>query len=528
MATTFSVSSKSSILGNIDFAVSPKDGLFKDEIFFLWAEAKRGNKEDIYESFVQLILTIGQAHTHEKLQPPAFLGAFDAEKIAFIPYSKIHEVFYQNDFNWNVTPSDHETKEFRTLYEKVRKIIENDIPWETYLFDFEKDEKELRRFIKDNFVLGKLGTTKIEITENNFVHIFYKWLETVKPKIAVKWETEAYKYKIYERDFYLADLISENDETIENLLVQLRKTYYKTEVDLRNEFFKEIRFTDGGEAYRSFWAKYHRPPQEIFRQEIRNRQDLLVLPNFRERNGAFFTPPQWVELSQQYIADVLGETWQDEYYVWDCAAGTGNLLNGLTRPYRIFASTLDSGDVKIMHEDIDNRRSILLKEHVFQFDFLNDDFSQLPDSLQKIIANPEKRKKLIIYINPPYAEAGSTVKRDSKVGVTNDTMVHKKYCANIGTYAKREMFVQFFVRIYREIPGAALAEFSTLKILQAPYFSDFRNFFLAKLEKMFVVPAKSFENVKGQFRQGNVYMIFNKRISKTRICKIRDDKFIDS
>ncbi len=42
--------------------------------------------------------------------PPAFLGAFDAEKIAFIPYRAVLDIFYQNDFNWNVTPSDHETK----------------------------------------------------------------------------------------------------------------------------------------------------------------------------------------------------------------------------------------------------------------------------------------------------------------------------------------------------------------------------------------------------------------------------------
>jgi 16S rRNA G966 N2-methylase RsmD len=42
---------------------------------------------------------------------------------------------------------------------------------------------------------------------------------------------------------------------------------------------------------------------------------------------------------------------------------------------------------------------------VFQFDFLNDDFTMLPKPLQAIINDPEKRKKLVIYINPPYAEA---------------------------------------------------------------------------------------------------------------------------
>jgi hypothetical protein len=50
----------------------------------------------------------------------------------------------------------------------------------------------------------------------------------------------------------------------------------------------------------------------------------------------------------------------------------------------------------------------LLPAHVFQFDFLNDKFDKLPAELKKIIDDPEKRGKLIIYINPPYAEASST------------------------------------------------------------------------------------------------------------------------
>ena len=50
------------ILGDIDFAVTTKKS---SEEYFLWAEAKAGNTEDIYASFVQLIITIGKAHTHE-------------------------------------------------------------------------------------------------------------------------------------------------------------------------------------------------------------------------------------------------------------------------------------------------------------------------------------------------------------------------------------------------------------------------------------------------------------------------------
>lgn len=71
------------ILGDIDFAVTTKkssEGELFDQEYFLWAEAKAGNTEDIYASFVQLIITIGKAHTHESYLPPRYLGAFDEEK----------------------------------------------------------------------------------------------------------------------------------------------------------------------------------------------------------------------------------------------------------------------------------------------------------------------------------------------------------------------------------------------------------------------------------------------------------------
>ena len=99
----------------------------------LWAEAKSGDRKDIYKSFVQLILTIGKARSFDQHLPPAFLGAFDAEKIGFIPYNYILDIFYQTDFNWNVTPSDHETKEFQQVYDIVKNIIESNV----LLFHFE-------------------------------------------------------------------------------------------------------------------------------------------------------------------------------------------------------------------------------------------------------------------------------------------------------------------------------------------------------------------------------------------------------
>ncbi len=359
-------------IGKIDFCVTqiqdakhPTKG--RETVSLLWAEAKRGVVSNLYKPLVQLILTIGKARTFETYLPPPFLAAFDAEKIAFIPYKDILPFFALNDFNWNITPSDDTTREFELLYAAVKDTLERT----SYIFRYDTHEAELREFIKQHVKVPN------------------------KP--------------------------------------------------------------------------------------------LSRVTDHRERKGSFFTPKIWVDLSQKYLADVLGENWQDEYYIWDCAAGTGNLLNGLTNKYHIWASTLDQQDVDVMKDRIKNGAN-LLEEHVFQFDFLNDEFDggKLPADLLAIIQNPEKRKKLVIYINPPYAEAANkrTVSKSgnnrSEVAISNAT--HQRYASRIGM-AARELYTLFLARIYAELPSCILAQFSKLKIVQAPFFSEFRNFFQATIKK---------------------------------------------
>jgi hypothetical protein len=517
------------IIGRVDFCVSiPADplGLNEAESLF-WAEAKKGTNHDIYESIIQLILTLGKERPQDTILPPAFIGAFDAEKMAFLPYSAILEVLRQNDFNWNVAPSDHNTKEFLQLKELLSDALHNGLE----IYNYEKDTKELVYFIKRNFHLRKIGVRHIRINKNNFTHIYLKWLEAVKPTININWEI-AKKAGIIDADFYLADILSKENNTLgEKLFVLLQNDHYVLDREIKDtglEEYKRAQFSDKQKAHTQFWNRYARPPRREYWDDIVNRRDLLVPQDVRERKGSFFTPARWVELSQQYIAAELGENWQEEYYVWDCCAGTGNLLAGLTNKYNIYASTLDKADVQAMHQRIEAMNAAardkqkgganLLESHVFQFDFLNDPLldemdkdgnitkkSKLPSSLQDIISDPEKRKKLVIYINPPYAEAANrkTVigSGENKTNVAVQTMVYKKYLNRIGI-AGRELFAQFFIRIYDELSTAVLAQFSKLKIVQAPNFREFRQNFRAKPGRNFCVPANTFDNVKGDFPIG--------------------------
>jgi len=494
------------IIGNIDFSVRfPQDNIFHDE-YLLWAETKKAST-DIYIMLAQLILTIGKERPFNKHLPPKFLGCFDHAKIAFIPYHGIQEIFYIKDFDWKVAPSNHDTKEFKQIQKQINKVGDD----KTYIFDFEKDDADLRTFIKQNFVEGKSETSQIRIDKNNFITIYGRWLDKVMPTIGLDWD-DAKKASIRAADFYLADLLSNDNVTFKDALrVVLNHTMYsldshkvKLGIGAMKIDVTVVDFMDGQKAHAKFWMRYKRPPHKDYWDYIIDRRDLLVPQDIREREGSFYTPKIWVELSQKYIADVFGEDWQDEYYIWDCAAGTGNLLAGLTNKYNIWASTLDKADVKIMHDRINNGAN-LLENHCFQFDFLNDDFSKLPKGLQDIINDEKKREKLIVYINPPYAEATSTATRvgtkENKTGVATGNKTYIKYADKLGK-ARNELFVQFLARIYFEIPGCKIGEFSTQKALIAPAFKDFRKFFFSDLKKCFIVPANTFDNVLGKFPIG--------------------------
>jgi hypothetical protein len=302
----------------------------------------------------------------------------------------------------------------------------------------------------------------------------------------------------------------------EKLTIILKNDNYKINETKHGLIYSaDIGFTDGGAAYNRFWNKYGRPPAEEYREHIIERRDLLVPQNIREVKGSFFTPKIWADKSKEYLAKVFGNNWQDEYYIWDCAAGTGNLLAGLTNKYNVWASDIDAVNVEIIKSLIDVDKDSgenlnLLPAHVFQFDFLNDSLGffdthtpcKLPEELKKIITDPEKRKKLIIYINPPYAEATSaktvsgTGKNKAEVSTAHKTGA--KYQSSMGR-ATNEISALFMARVYGEIPHCNLALFSKVKFISAQNFIHFRMFFRAEFKGGFVVHADTFDNVDGKF-----------------------------
>ncbi|GAA8371103.1 hypothetical protein HpDR4_16980 [Helicobacter pylori] len=487
----------------IDFMLSYKHS--NATLPILWGEAKRGDFDDLDKAFTQLLLTIGKHRLYTHHTPP-YLCAFNAFRMEFIAFDDtITSFFYKSDIDFSITPSNHNTEGFKHALDAFKAMCK---PHKS-VFDFKTQSQECKEFIENNLNSSHL-LNKIQIDKNNFFTIYQKWLEIVKPTIDINWEVAKTK-DILDADYYLADLLSDGDKTIiEKLHTILRSSHYKLNRgvnELGKMDFMEVGFTDSQQAHQEFWSVYERPPKREFQASILERRDLLVPSDVRERKGAFFTPKIWVEKSQEYLAKALGQDYQEDCIIWDCAWGTGNLLRGLLNKANLYLSTLDHNDVAIVKDLAAKNHLKLLENHVFQFDFLNDDFfsDKAPKSLQEILKDQEKRKKLIIYINPPYAEAGNKAKMSGtgkhKAKVARNNKVYETYKDLLGSGAN-ELFAQFFMRIYKELNGCIMANFSTLKYLNSSNFKKFREIFKAKFLEGFMVPADSFDNVKGQFPIG--------------------------
>jgi hypothetical protein len=431
-----------------------------------------------------------------------------------LQYNAVHDIFYQNDFNWNITPSDHKTKEFQ----QIKSIVEKTIEEKNLLFSFDKDKQILKEFIKNNFISGSEMfpelTAHLQINKNNFIPTYNRWMEIVKPSINIDWDM-AKKQGIIDGDFYLADLLSADNVTLkEKLFVLLDKTKYVIDRHIDNLGLftsRTVQFKDGGLSHKHFWEIYVRPPKEDYWDYMVDRRDLLVPQDVRERKGAFFTPAIWVAKAHEYLAKIFGENWQDEYYVWDNSAGSGNLLAGLVNKDNLWASTLDKQDVDVMYDRIDNGAN-LWPDNVFQFDFLNDDIvprskgGKIPDKLYAILNDKEKRQKLIFLINPPYGEATNARTRTRK-GTENEVS-HKSGVQESKTKDRfksilgssiNEKYIQFFVRIQADIPDCKMAAFVKPKYICGFSMKNFRLYWKAEYLGGFATPATTHDNCTGEY-----------------------------
>lgn len=226
--------------------------------------------------------------------------------------------------------------------------------------------------------------------------------------------------------------------------------------------------------YNRFFSLYR---NKINKEELLSCKDRLIEEIKRRMEGSYYTPPIWVEEAHIEICNKVGNNWYDEYVVWDCSCGTGNLTRGY-KFKNLFLSTLHQEDLNIIFQSGYNPEAIL-----FQFDFLNDPISKLP---KELLWHIENGSKIILLNNPPYGQAASINNRKS--GISNTKVKDEMNRDKMG-FSSTELYCQFMYRmckLTRNSKECILCTFTKPKFLSRPYFKEFRDFLFNRFSFSFL------------------------------------------
>ncbi len=457
----------------------------------VWFEAKSGFKVSSYEMFTQLLHYVKNALDRGEQIPP-FLAAIDAEKAAIMRTEDALPLLKEKGINWGKSASGYTPEAVAAVSARIGTYIVS--------FKIATHEKEFIETLKNAIKKGEIIRT--QITPANLKQVFDKWVADIGREIR---DVSPENYAL----LFFADIMSDGTvSTHQELPAQLLHKDNAPVFMLGGKLYE----LGNKEGYRRFWAIYHRPPKEEYRDYLLERRDSLIPLDERSFKGAYYTPLAVVDKAYDKLAETLGDNWQEEYVVWDMCCGVGNLEVKHSNPRKVYMSTLDQADVDVM-----KATKTCVGAERFQYDYLNDDITddgridysltnKIPESLRKAIASG---KKLLVLINPPYAEAtnaqnaslsGRGDETSTKEGVAK-TKFAKIAMEKYGK-ASNELFTQFLTRIALEIPTATVAIFSKLKYVNAPNFAEFRDNWNAQYLDGFIVHSKSFEGLKGNFPIG--------------------------
>jgi hypothetical protein len=473
----------------------------------IWFEAKQNAKLSSYAMFTQLMHYVQDALNKGHYIPP-FLAVIDTQKAAIMKSEDVLPFLEKKTIKWGKSASSYT--------QEALDAISAHIGTHFVSFKIETHEEEFISTIKNAIKKGDIIRTPI--TPDNLKQVFDKWV------VMIGREIEGVKDEDYALLFF-ADIMHDGTvSTHENLPAELMHKDGSPVFLLNGKVYK----LGNKEGYRQFWAIYHKPPKAEYRNYLLERRDSLIPLDERSFKGAYYTPLNVVDKAYDKLAETLGDNWQKNYIVWDMCCGVGNLEVKHSNPRNIYMSTLDSEDVDVMRAT-----KTCVAAQRFQYDYLNDDITddgkidysltnKIPQSLRQAIA---ERKKILVLINPPYAEATNADNTAIGTGAENKTGVAKTKFASTAMVeygkASNELFTQFVARIALEIPTATIAMFSKLKYVNAPNFEKFREVWKAKYLGGFIVHSKSFEGLKGNFPIGFLVwktdMLFPKKIDISEI-----------
>ncbi len=471
----------------------------------IWFEAKDNSRLSTYAMFTQLMHYVQQAINKGDYVPP-FLCVIDTQKAAIMKSVDVIPFLEKKTIKWGTSASKYT--------QEALDAISAHIGTHFVSFKIETHEEEFISTIKTAINEGDIIRTPI--TPDNLKQVFDKWV------LMIGREVEGIKDEDYALLFF-ADIMHDGTiSTHDNLPAELMHKDGSPVFLLGGKVYK----LGNKEGYRQFWAIYHKPPKAEYRNYLLERRDSLIPIDERSFKGAYYTPLNVVDKAYDKLAETLGNNWQKNYIVWDMCCGVGNLEVKHSNPRNIYMSTLDSADVDVMRAT-----KTCVAAQRFQYDYLNDDITddrkidysltnKMPQGLRQVIADG---KKILVLINPPYGETGSGIgKGDKNKKEVEQTKINTLMKTQELGYASKELFVQFLVRIAKEIPTATVAIFSKMKYVNAPNFEKFRVEWNSKYLGGFVVHSKAFDGLKGDFPIGFLVWQTNQK-NKTSITEISVD-----
>ena len=454
----------------------------------IWFEAKHTGKESSYAMFTQLLHYVQVALNKGETVPP-FLAVIDTEKAALMKSADVLPFLEKKTIKWGKSASQYTQDALAEISAHIGAHFVS--------FKISTHEDEFISTVKAAIKSGDIIRTPI--TPDNLKQVFDKWVVMVGREIT----------GVAEEDYallFFADIMHDGTvSTHANLPAELLHKNGAPVFSLGGKIYE----LGSKEGYRQFWAIYHKPPKAEHRNYLLERRDSLIPLDERSFKGAYYTPLAVVDKAYDTLAATLGKNWQKDYIVWDMCCGVGNLEVKHSNPRNIYMSTLDEADVDVM-----KATKTCVAAQRFQYDYLNDDiddFGQIDYSLTDKVpaglrAAIAEGKKILVLINPPYAEATNRAnislgeETTTKSGVAK-TRVAAAFMSEYGK-SSNELFAQFIARIAREIPNATLAIFSTLKYVNAPNFEKFRAIWNAKFLSGFAVHNQAFEGLSGKFPIG--------------------------
>ena len=457
----------------------------------IWFEAKDTGKYSSYAMFTQLLHYVQDALNKGETVPP-FLAVIDTEKAALMKSADVLPFLSKKTVKWGKSASQYTQEALDEISAYIGTHFVS--------FKIATHEDEFISTVKAAIKSGDIIRT--QITPDNLKQVFDKWVEMIGREIVGVGEED---YAL----LFFADIMHDGTvSTHANLPAELLHKNGAPVFSLGGKIYE----LGNKEGYRRFWAIYHKPPKSEYRDYLLERRDSLIPLDERSFKGAYYTPLAVVDKAYDKLAETLGKNWQKDYIVWDMCCGVGNLEVKHSNPRNIYMSTLDQADIDVM-----KATKTCVAAQRFQYDYLNDDITddgkidyslsdKVPAGLRKAIS---EGKKILVLINPPYAESGDTLGSEAKSDVASTRVANSM--ADYG-YATRELFTQFVARIAKELPAATLAMFSTLKYVNAPNFEKFRASWSAKYLGGFAVHSKAFDGIKGDFPIG--FLVWNTAIKE--------------